>query len=83
MHNNSTVVDACVGLAAIAAQIPGLDQFRWPGYWLIFHSAVVAILMLLLFREKKSDLTRGSFFSSTKNLPVPVYVSFIVLNTDV
>ena len=65
-----------VGLAAIAAQIPGLDQFRWPGYWLICHSAVLAVLMLLLFREKKSDLTRGKFFSPTKKLPVPVYVSF-------
>jgi len=65
------------GLAAIAAQIPHLDQFRWPGYYLMIHAAVLAVLVLALFREKRTDLNRGKGNCTVRNLhlAVPMYVS--------
>jgi len=66
-----------IGLAAIAAQIPHLDQFRWPGYYLMIHAALLAVLVLALFREKRTDLNRGKGNCTVRKLPlsVPTYIS--------
>ena len=66
-----------IGLAAVAAQIPHLDQFRWPGYYFMIHAAVLAVLVLVLFREKRTDLNRGVGNCTIRKLhmAVPVYVS--------
>ncbi len=65
-----------LGLSAIVAEIPNLDQFRWSGYFIAFHSFVLVVLVLALFREKRTDLRRGGSSWAVGKFSVPLYVSF-------
>ena len=65
----------CPGLTAIVAQIPSIDQFRWPGYLILLHAVVLAVVVVLLFQEKKEDLYRGGGSCSLRKTPIPIYVS--------
>ncbi len=67
---------AYLGLSAIVAEIPNLDQFRWSGYFVAIHSVVLAVVTLVFFRERRRDLRRGGGISVTGRLSVPLYVSF-------
>ena len=66
-----------LALSAIAAQIPGLDQFRWPGWFLCAHALFLFLLTLFNFREKKDDMNREGKSCAPKKLLIPKYVSFI------
>ena len=47
-----------LGLGALASQIPSLDPFRWPGYYLIIHGGLLNIFVMLFFSEKWNDINR-------------------------
>ena len=64
-----------LGIAAIVAQIPSIDQFRWPGYFILLHAVVLGVVTVLGFREKKEDLCRESRSIRLRDIPIPLYVS--------
>ena len=64
-----------LALSAIASQIPGLSQFRWPGGYLCIHSGLLFILVLVAFRDKKSDLTGKNTCGCSKSLYSHIGVS--------
>ena len=76
------MLPSCSGIGAIAAEIPGLDQFRWPGYFLIISSAILAVIVLVCMREKWSDFARDDKYChcSLNKIPVPLYVSFTFIS---
>ena len=45
-------------LGALASQIPSLDPFRWPGYYLIIHGVLLNVFVMLFFCEKWDDVNR-------------------------
>ncbi|XP_019853377.1 PREDICTED: uncharacterized protein LOC109582831 [Amphimedon queenslandica] len=51
-------------LGALASQIPSLDPFRWPGYYLIIHSGLLNIFVMLFFCEKWDDVNRRKKLSN-------------------
>lgn len=63
------------GVAAIIAQIPSIDQFRWPGYFAVVHALVLGVVTLVGFREKKDDIRRGTASIKCRDIPIPIYVS--------
>ena len=67
---------SAVGVAAIVAQVPTIDQFRWPGYFMLFYAMVLAGATLLGFREKKEDVRREGGSIKLRGIPIPFYVSF-------
>lgn len=73
--NYIMIAQLIIGLSVVAVQIPHLDQFRWPGYWIVMHSVVLAVVVLVLFRERWTDTIRGGRRCGINNLPVPAYVS--------
>ena len=66
-----------LALSAVAAQFPGLDQFRWPGWFLCGHALFLFLLTLFNFREKKDDMNREGKSCAPKKLLLPKYVSSI------
>ena len=38
------------------AQIPAIDQFRWPGYLTIILSFLLGVVTMVWFREKRGDI---------------------------
>lgn len=64
-----------LGISAIVAQIPSIDQFRWPGHFTVLHAVVLAVITLLGFREKKEDLQRDGQAVTFRGFPIPFYVS--------
>ena len=62
-------------LTIIAAQIPGLDQFRWPGYFIAIHSSLLFIVNALLFWDKWTDLNRKHGRCGLRDASIPGYVS--------
>ena len=63
-------------LGAVAAQIPGLDQFRWPGWYLCAHSAALFLFVSVVFKERWSDLRHGGRGACNfRNISVPYHVS--------
>ena len=52
------VLHLILALGAIASQIPSLDPFRWPGYYLIIHGGLLNIFVMLFFCEKWDDVNR-------------------------
>jgi MFS family permease len=63
------------GLAAVVAQIPSIDQFRWPGYFSIIYSFLLGVVTMVLFREKRGDVQKKGGPVLPKTLPIPLYVS--------
>lgn len=64
-----------LGVAAIVAQIPSIDQFRWPGYFILLHAVLLCVITLLGFREKKGDIQRAGHAITFRGIPIPFYVS--------
>ena len=64
-----------IGIAVIVAQIPSVDQFRWPGYFTIIYSFLLGLATMVLFREKRGDVQKKGGPVLPKNLPIPLYVS--------
>ena len=64
-----------IGVAAVVAQIPSIDQFRWPGYFMLVHAMVLAVTTLLGFREKNEDIRREGGSIKLRGIPIPFYVS--------
>lgn len=69
-------------LAAIVSLFPHVDQFRWPGIYIVIHSVLMFVTTLLLFQGKDGSKTDDSRKSSCREcasprpmLPVPVFVS--------
>ena len=56
-----------LALGALASQIPSLDPFRWPGYYLIIHSGLLNIFVMLFFSEKWDDVNRKKKPDSNTN----------------
>ena len=69
------------GFAALAAQIPLVDRFRWSGWFYVFFGTIQMLITLLVFKEKWTDLKRTSI--QCRRLPilsgiaVPFYVSLL------
>ena len=57
------------------AQIPSIDQFRWPGYFTIIFSILLGVVTMVLFREKRGDVQKKGGPVLLKTLPIPLYVS--------
>ena len=64
-------------LSAIVSHvhIHSLSQFRWPGGYLCIHSGLLFILVLVAFRDKKSDLTGKNTCGCSKSLYSHIGVS--------
>jgi len=60
-------------------QIPFVDKFRWPGWYVFFHGIAQMTIVTVLFKEKWTDLKRASIdckkLSILNGIAVPVYVS--------
>ena len=76
-------------LETIASNIPSLDQFRWPGYYLVGHSLFLLVLVMLLFDEKWDDINRRDSYRNERKRTtgigscckiqkpaIPIYVSY-------
>jgi len=63
-------------------QIPLVDKFRWPGWYVFFHGIVQLTIVIILFKEKWTDLKRASIdckkLSILNGIAVPFYVSLII-----
>ena len=57
------------------AQIPAIDQFRWPGYFNIIYSFLLGVVTMVWFREKRGDVQKKGGPVLPKHLPIPLYVS--------
>ena len=64
-----------IGIGAIVAQIPAIDQFRWPGYFTIIYSFLLGVVTMVWFREKRGDVQKKGGPVLPKHLPIPLYVS--------
>ena len=62
-----TTSDLLLALGALASQIPSLDPFRWPGYYLIIHGGLLNIFVMLFFSEKWDDVNRKKKLSKNDN----------------
>ncbi len=45
-------------MVAIAAQIPSISDFHWPGYYMSMHSFLLLVLVIVVFDERWMDATR-------------------------
>ena len=63
------------GIASAMIQIASIDQFRWPGYFVIVIAFCLGVATLVGFREKKGDLHRGCASINYRDIPIPMYVS--------
>ena len=52
-----------------------MDQFRWPGYFIVVFAVVLAVVTLAGFREKTYDVRRKGGSINCRSLPIPLYVS--------
>jgi MFS family permease len=66
------------GLAAVVAQIPSIDQFRWLGYFTIIYSFLLGVVTMVLFKEKRGDVQKKGGPVLLKTLPIPLYVSLLI-----
>jgi len=63
----------------MVVQIPLVDKFRWPGWYVFFHGIVQMTIVTVLFKEEWTDLKRASIdckkLSILNGIAVPIYVS--------
>ncbi len=77
-------------MVAIAAQIPSISDFHWPGYYMSMHSFVLLALVIIVFDEKWIDVTRRIKNNNNNNIGIklkilkefrnpalPYYVSYL------
>ena len=64
-----------LALAAIAAQVPQLDQFRWPGWFLLVVTAIIFVWTLVCFCEEWDDINRQKEQCGIQDRRIPLYVS--------
>ena len=67
-------------LSAIAVQIPHLDQFRWPGWFISVYTSFIFIVTIVLFREKMTDINRKGGKCGIQEISVPYYVSLNIMD---
>ena len=83
--HNSVVSNFIPVITAIVSQIPLLDQFRWPGYYLCVHAFILFVVVLIFFNEKWVDINRIKKKNrkrcqwTIKKPVVPIYVSLKIL----
>ena len=67
------------GIAALVAQIPLVDDFRWSGWFYVFYGTMQMLITVVMFKEKWTDLKRTSIqcrrLSILSGIAVPFYVS--------
>ena len=64
-----------LGLAAVVAKIPEIDQFRWPGYFTIVYALLLGIVTMVGLRERRGDVQKKGGPLLPRRLPIPLYVS--------
>ena len=71
-------------VVAVAAQIKWLSEFHWPGYYLTVHSFLLLLLVIFVFNERWTDVTRETtkqikikdkILQNLRKPSVPHYVS--------
>ena len=66
-------------MAAVVANIPVIDQFRWPGWFICGAASFLFVLTLVLFREKWEDINRKGGTCGIQDTRIPYYVSLIIV----
>ena len=74
MQHTCLSLSLSLGLAAVVAKIPEIDQFRWPGYLTIVYALLLGIVTMVGLRERRGDVQKGGPLLP-RHLPIPLYVS--------
>ena len=73
-------------VTVIGTYIPMVDsKFRWPGYYISFHSFIQIVTVLLLFSDKWNDIVRTKSIKLSKDFckdpVIPHHVSCLCVVT--